>query len=459
MNILYNGISIGPQSVTSRWMDTANLAQIEFLKGPSSLMSGLDAIGGSVNYVSRQPTSGPIRNELDLSLDSLGSVRTHYGSGGSTAVQGLDYRFDVAGSKTNSFIDGDYRNLSALSTQLNYRMSDSFKTFVAVEYKKDSGHAYWGTPLVTTSFAGSHAVSGVVSGTAVNTFDGSILGPLTVDDRTLKTNYNVANNATGANELWLRSGFEWAPTNDIKIKDQVYYYKAGRNWIDSETYAFNLDTSTVDRDRFAVSHDQHVVGNNADLIWDSRFFGMENRLAAQLQVSSNKITFKQHAGGFPEDSVSVVDPDAGVYGPLDFDIRNSRLDIVAGSFEDRLKLNPWFALIGGVRIEQMTLARDGVNADGTIPDGQPFSQTWRPVSYRAAYTFEPIHNLMFYSMYATAYDPAAAGIFSVSPTNSLALTSARIYETGVKQSVLGRTGGMDLVGLRHRPAQRLRTDK
>src|SRR5262249_26145381 len=37
VNILYNGISIGPQSITSRWMDTANLSQVEFLKGPSSL--------------------------------------------------------------------------------------------------------------------------------------------------------------------------------------------------------------------------------------------------------------------------------------------------------------------------------------------------------------------------------------------------------------------------------------
>lgn len=433
VNVLYNGISIGPQSITSRWMDTANLAQVEFLKGPSSLMSGLDAIGGSVNYVSRQPTTGPIRNELDLSLDSLGSYRTHFGSGGSTAVQGLDYRFDAIGTRLNSFIDGDFRSLNGLSTQLNYRMSDSFKTFVAIEYKQDSGHAYWGTPVVPTSFAGSHAVSGVVSGTAVNTFDGSIIGPLTVDDRTLKTNYNVADNATGANELWLRSGFEWGLDNNVTIKDQVYYYKAGRNWIDAETYAFNLGTSTIDRDRFAVSHDQNVVGNNADLIWDSQFFGMENRFAAQLQVSSNRITFKQHAGGFPEDTVAVVDPDPGTYGPLDFDIRDSRLDVVAGSFEDRLKLTPWFALIGGVRLEDMTLTRDGFNADGTIPMGLPFSQTWRPVSYRAAYTFEPIRNLTFYSMYATAFDPAAAGIFSVSPANSLALTSARIYETGVKQ--------------------------
>src|SRR5262249_25941454 len=68
----------------------------------------------------------------------------------------------------------------------------------------------------------------------------------------------------------------------------------------------------------------------------------------------------------------------------------------------------------------------------TIPAGLPFTQFWNPVACRPAYTSEPIAGVTFYSMYATSYDPAAAGIFSVSPANSLALTSARIYETGVK---------------------------
>ncbi len=220
-------------------MDTANLGQVEFLKGPSALMSGFNAIGGSVNFVSRQPNTGPIRSELDLSLDSLGTFRSHYGSGGSTAVPGLDYRFDITGSRIGSFIDGDYRDLTDFSTQLNYHAADTLKTFVAIEYKKDSGHAYWGTPLVPTSFAGPYARSGVVSGTAVSTFNGSILGPVTIDARTLKTNYNVADNATGAMELWLRSGVEWTPLNNVTVKDQVYYYQARRNWLDSETYAFN----------------------------------------------------------------------------------------------------------------------------------------------------------------------------------------------------------------------------
>jgi iron complex outermembrane receptor protein len=442
VNVLYNGISIGQSSDTARMMDTGNLAQVEFLKGPSALMSGMEAIGGSVNYVNRQPTTGPIQNELDLSVDSLGTFRSHYGSGGSTGVPGLDYRFDAVGSSINSFIDGDYRDLTDLATQFNYHVNNNLMTFVAVDYKKDSGHAYWGTPLVPTSFAGGNAVNGIVSGTAVSTFFGNNLGPMTIDSQTLKTNYNTADNATGAQELWLRSGVEWTPLNNVTVKDQAYYYQAQRNWLDSETYAFDdgtqpnsLGTNVIDRDRFFVTHNQHVVGDNLDFLWDSRLFGMDNRLAAQLQVSGNRITFTEEGNpnDYPFDSVAVVDPVQGFYGAEFPNIRNKQLTDIAGAAEDRLKITPEFALIGGVRVDDWTLNSSGVDFDGTIPGGEPFSQTWKPVSYRAAYTYEPIHNMTFYSMYATSYDPAAASIFSVNSSTPLALTSAQIYETGVKQ--------------------------
>jgi iron complex outermembrane receptor protein len=433
VNILYNGISTGPQSITSRTMDTANLARVEFLQGPSSLMTGMNAIGGTVNYVNRQPTSGPIQSELDLSLDSLGTVRTHYGSGGSTNVKGLDYRFDVVGSHLNGFIDDVDRNLTNVATQLNYRINDAFKVFGAFDYKKDQGHAYWGTPMVPTSFAGAHGINGVVSGVAVSTFDGSIIGPVTIDSRTLKTNYNVLNNSTGAEELWLRSGFEWAPSTDLTVKNQTYYYQARRHWLDSETYAFNTTTnSTIDRDRFFVGHDQHLVGNNTDVVYNSYLFGMENRTAAQLQLSRNRIAFSQFAGGFPEDTVDVINPDRGTFGALEPDTINKRLDTAAVSVEDRLKLTPWLALIGGLRFEHIELGSDRVNFDGTVPPGSAFTKIWNPVSYRAAITIEPVRNLMLYAMTATAFDPAAASIFSIRPGTSLELTEARTYEVGVK---------------------------
>ena len=390
VNVLYNGISIGVSSDTTRVMDLSYLDQVEFLKGPSALMSGIMAVGGSVNYVNKQPTSGPIQNELDLSADSLGTLRSHYGSGGSTGIEGLDYRFDVVGSQIGSFIDGDYRDLAAFATQFNYHVNPTLTVFGAIEYKSDSGYAYWGTPLVPTSFAGPNAINGVVSGNMVNTFSGSTIGPVTINSRTLTTNYNVANNSTGAQELWLRSGFEWTPLKNVTVKDQVYYYQAARHWIDSETYAFDdgsvFAPNTIDRDRFFVTHNQHVVGNNLDFLWDTRVFGMDNRLAAQLQVSGNWITFTEEGNpnDYPYDNVAVIDPVQGLYGPMFPDIRNKELDDVALAFEDRLKITPQFALIGGIRVDDYTLKSNGVDYDGTIPTGEPFLQVWKPVSYRAA---------------------------------------------------------------------------
>jgi hypothetical protein len=83
-----------------------------------------------------------------------------------------------------------------------------------------------------------------------------------------------------------------------------------------------------------VTHNQHIIGNNADLTWDSLFFGVDNRFAAQLQASSNWITFEQEGNpnSFPADTVSVIDPSPGVNGPEFPNTRNSRLTDAAPLF-------------------------------------------------------------------------------------------------------------------------------
>src|ERR1700746_1852756 len=99
------------------------------------------------------------------------------------------------------------------------------------------------SPLTTTTFSGPFSTHGVVSGSAISTFDGSVIAPVTVDSRTLRTNYNVADNSIGSHGLWLRGGFEWELNEDITIKNQAYEFGAKRHWFDSETYAFNTGTS------------------------------------------------------------------------------------------------------------------------------------------------------------------------------------------------------------------------
>jgi len=186
-----------------------------------------------------------------------------------------------------------------------------------------------------------------------------------------------------------------------------------------------------------------VIGNNTDLAWNSAFFGMENRFATQLQLSRNDIQFAQEEN--PDDfpyapgSLPVVNPSPGPYALTPMPgIRNSTLNDAAISVEDRLKITPMLALIGGIRAEDLQLTRDGTDPSDVpggppnIPDGLPFTRNWQPVSYRAAATLEPVKGLMLYGMYATAYDPAVADVFSVKPGTSLDLTSSRIYETGAK---------------------------
>ncbi|WP_257193927.1 MULTISPECIES: TonB-dependent receptor [unclassified Bradyrhizobium] len=431
INTLYNGIKIGPQNMTSRIMDTANLEAVEFLKGPASLISGEGAAGGAINFITRQPHTGLIRNEADFSWDSLNSFRAHYGSGGSTKLQGLDYRFDVSRAALNGFADDTNTKMLDVSGQLNYRISDSLKVWGAIEYREDRGKAYWGAPLVPIAYSSSHATSGIVSGNYVSNYNKTNLGAVTIDDRTFDTNYNVLDNRNVAQEVWLRGGFELKLAPDLTLKSQAYGYGAQRSWFNNEVEAFNSATNLVDRERFYVAHSQRLVGNITDLIWDTDIAGFDNRLVTTL--SSSYLDFvRPGAANFPGDSVSLVDPNRGFYGLLTTQQQTARIDNEALSFEDRLKLTHNFALIGGLRLEHIGLDRNSTDSAGVVKAGFPYTKDWAPVTGRIGYTWEAVPGLTFFSQYATGADVSANNIFLLSPTQPLDLTTARTYETGVK---------------------------
>lgn len=428
INMLYNGIKIGPQNMTSRITDTANLQAVEFLKGPASLISGEGAAGGSINLVTKQPHTGAIRNEADFSWDSLNSFGVHYGSGGSTNVQGLDYRFDISRASLNGFADDTNTKTLDVSGQLNYRISDSLKIWGAIEYREDRSKAYWGAPLVPIAFSGSHATSGIVSG---NYFNRTDLGAVTIDDRTFNTNYNVLDNRNVAREVWLRGGFELKLAPDLTLKSQAYGYGAERTWFNNEIEAFDSVKNQVYRERFYVAHSQRLVGNITDLIWDANIAGFDNRMATTF--SSSYLDFvRPGAANFPNDFVSLVDPDRGFYGDLTTKQQTARINNEALSFEDRLKLTRTFALIGGLRVEHIGLDRNSTDQNGLVNANFPFTKDWAPVTGRIGYTWDAVPGLTFFSQYATGADISANNIFLLAPTQNLDLTTARTYETGVK---------------------------
>ena len=438
INTLYNDIWIGPSTMTGRPMDTANLERVEILKGPASLLSGIGATGGAVNYVTKAPHTGPIVNEAFTGFDSsFKGYRAGYGSGGSTLVDGLDYRFDITHSNNVGFIDDTYSRLSNVSGQLNYRVSDNFRIWGAAEYKQDKDRFYWGTPLVPANAPGIVPTSGIVSGLWTNYYlngHTGTLNPVTIDARTLTTNYNVLNNHSGAKELWLRSGFQWDITNNISLRSQAYGFDAHRHWFNNEISSFDdSGPNNVYRERLALDHAQRLYGNVTDLTINSNIGGMENRFVATVAASSQQFNVSQDTLFF-SDTVNLINPDRGLYGPRSDEKIYTHLDKASLSFEDRLKLTSNFALIGGIRFEDIELSRTRFSPTGVLRSdrGYPFSTTFNPVTGRVGYTWEAVPGIMFYSQYATAADPTVANIFILAPTVPLLLTTSRTYETGVK---------------------------
>ena len=447
INTLYNGIKVGPSEMTGRFMDTFNLDRIEILKGPASLMSGEGATAGAINYVTRVPHTGPVVNEAFTSWDSFNGYRLGYGSGGSTTIKGLDYRFDVARSSLNSFIDDTYTKLLTASGQLNYQVNNSLKIWGAAEYREDKERLYYGTPLVPANFPGIIPTRGIVSGLWTQHYPGPFdfagrvgpLNPVTIDARTLRTTYNVLDNKSGAEQKWLRGGFEYSLTNNVTIKSQFYLYDAQRHWFNNEYNAFN-DSPTptlgaqgeIYRERLAIDHDQRLYGNITDIILNSNIAGMDNRSAVTFAANKNRFNVAQDTL-FTSDTVSLINPIRGLYGPRLDEHIFTNVNNISLAFEDRLKVTPTFALVGGVRGEQIELSRDRFNPDGTRRAGFPFSHDFNPVTGRIGYTWDALPGLTFYSQYATAADPAVANIFILRPTQPLVLTTSRTYETGVKQ--------------------------
>jgi iron complex outermembrane recepter protein len=436
INMLYNGIKIGPPNMTARIMGTGNLDRVEILKGPASLMSGEGAIGGAVNLVTRMPHAGAIRNEANLSYGSFGTLRAGVGSGGSTSVDGLDYRFDLNANRSSGFIDDTPSRNWHLSAALDQRLSAALKLWGAVEAKGDRADTYWGTPLVSQASAGGNASNDFVAGTYVSNFNGTDLGTVTIDKRTLKTNYNVLDSRTTADETWLRGGVEWLIDPALIARAQVYRYAADREWFNSEVVAFNATSGLVDRERFFVAHDQTLNGLKAELQWDATIAAMANRLVVAIEWSDLDFS-RPGAANFPGDSVSVVSPARGTYGLLTTRLQTSKIRNTALAVENRLRLDPNLALIAGLRRESIALDRTSVTAAGAPQAGFPFSKTFEPTTGRLGLSWQLRQGVTAYGQYATAADVAANNLFLLGGLQPLELTRSRSVEAGVKADFWG----------------------
>ena len=429
VTILRDGIYLGPSDMTYRSQNAFNLASVDVLKGPGSVLYGQGAIAGTVNVVSKKPT---LRGDtLDVAASYGRFDRNQAGVGGNIVLgEGLALRADLSRTASGGYVHGAGADSVNGTVALLWKPNPRFDLTLSLDYLTDHPSSYFGTPLVPAGFATS-PLNGVV-GTP---------GGATVDRRMRYVNYNVGDARIESTQYLPRASLHWKAGDDVTLSNDTYYFYADRKWENAETYAFNPATARVDRDRFFVFHDQHLFGNQFSASVATPLAGLANRFVVGIDYS--KLDFVR-VRGFPDgDSVDPFAPAAGSFGPLVGRRSPTRWTNVALFFEDALDLTPKLKLLGGARLESFDLERENYGPDGAFQASSSFERKFKPKNWRLGMVYQGPNGLTPYLQYSTGQDPVGANILLVNAGQNFDLSKSRQVEVGVKSDV-GRNGELTL---------------
>ena len=420
ITVLHNGIYVGPSDMVNRPQNAFNLAKVEVLKGPASVLYGQGAIGGAVNMVNKAATFGASRSEVYLASGSFGT--TALGVGASIALRDdLALRIDVSRTTTDGYVHGTHGDSLDATATLLWRVTPTLDVQFSMDFLQDHPSGYWGTPLVTKAFA-ADPLNGAVS---------SSLG-LTLDKRLRFVNYNVADAKIEGTQYWPQLLTTWRPNDTITVQNYLYDYRAKRRWIDAEAYSFNPVTRLIDRDRFFVFHDQKLWGDQASLTVAGQVSGLDNKLVVGVDYSH--LDFSRERG-FPDgDSVDPFHPSPGLFGAIVPRLSPTKWDDTAVFFEDILSLTPQLKIVTGGRYESLELDRKNYNANGSFNAGSSFARTYHPATYRVGLVYDLNAFVTPYLSYTTGQDPVGSNIFLVNAGENFSLGKSRQFEAGVKAS-------------------------
>jgi iron complex outermembrane receptor protein len=416
--MLNNGLYIGPSNMVGRPQNAFNLADIEVLKGPASVLYGQGAVGGTINVVNKKPSFDPASWDALLGVGRYGTLNTGLG-GGAPLSDTVAVRGDISRNSTQGYVDRGHADSFSGSFSLLWRPSASFSVLAALDVLNDNPSDYYGVPLLPAG-AVSDPLHGVVNGAS----------GLAIDRRTRYRNYNVGDADNSARQYFPRIQATWKPTDAVTIENTAYYIYATRKFINSESYVYDVATGRIDRDRFFVLHDQHLAGDRLTASVLGNIFGLANRFVVGADYSHLDFV---RGRGFPDgDSVDLLDPQAGSFGPLQERKSPTYWDDTALFFEDALDLAPGLKLVAGARAERLWLDRQNYNVDGSFQASTSFHHTYGLFNWRTGLVYDINRVWSVYGQYSTGQDPVGSNIFLVNAGQNFKLSNSRQAEIGLK---------------------------
>lgn len=433
ITMLRDGLYIGPSDMVYRPQNTFNLAGVDVLKGPGSVLYGQGSVAGTVNVITKTPLIGVTSYEAIASYGRYNSVQL--GVGGNISLNpDTSVRVDLSRTSSDGFVERSKSDSNNLTVSLLWKPSESFELLASLDVLSDNPTPYWGTPLVPASSA-SDPLNGVVSSTA----------GLTVDKRMRFVNYNVADYQIKSTQYVPRVTMHWKPAEDITLTNDTYYFDADRKWMNAESYSFDPKTNLVGRDRFFVFHKQHLFGNQLSAALTKPLGTFANRFVVGLDYS--KLNFVR-SRGFPDnDTVDPFNPVPGSFGelaPVGQVVRRSptKWQDTALFMEDALDVTRSLKIVTGLRYEAFELDRQNFDKNGAFQAGSSFTRTFHPFNWRVGAIYELTPDISPYIQFSTGQDPVGSNVLLVNAGENFDLSKSSQIEAGVKASFDDKRGNV-----------------
>ncbi len=405
---LYDGTRLFPGRGNITFpFNTWSVDRIEVLHGPASVLYGDGAIGGIINVIPKKPITEGFFNEAQVLIDSNLTRRASLDSGGALS-KALSYRFNVSADASDGWVDdGDSENLG-ISGAVRLQATRDLAFTVSHDYGDQQPMTYYGVPIR----------NGVL------------------ERRTRENNYNVEDSLLEFKDSWTQFKTEWSPSEMLSFRNVAYYLDSRREFRNADTYVWNAGSQLVDLYGSHILQKQDQIGNRFDATLKTNLLGSKNETVVGFDVNRGKFgysgTFITYPFDTPIGSVDFDDPER-VYFP-----DPDRLDPGFASevnqkslfIEDRLVVNDYLSLVGGVRWEETSLTRD----DKARPAGS-FGVDFHAFNWRAGAVITPVRGLAFFGQYAVATDPLQPTLELEAARADFDQTRGTQTEIGVKQEL------------------------
>lgn len=395
--------------------DTANIEQVEVLRGPSSILFGDIRPGGAINVVTKRPTRNPFYN-FQLQADSNGLLRPSVDiSGPLTEDERVRYRLNAVYQSGGDFQDVDTEiSRFFISPVLTYEISDRTDLTLELEYLNDRRAPFFGVPAVG-------------EGIADIPFDQISNEP---DDISEEEYLNVGY------DLEHRFNDQWRVRNGFRFTDQRGLLEVA--------FPFALDEETGELSRFfaAQPQDSQSYTFQTSLIGEFETGSVEHELLVGLDLNRDRGNF--NARTFLDVSTPLVlDIFNPVYGqvarpsqddlPLFADQFNesNRLGIFV---QDQVNFSDNFILLAGLRFDRIeqTVTTNPTDFDPTSGEARQSDSAFTP---RVGLVYKPVKNVSLYASYSQVFGPSEAETTTVNG-DLLDFESGEGFEFGVKTELL-----------------------